>query len=347
MPVMDWSEEHVNTIVTSAFSALLGRQPDDVARDFYVDHLLHGRLSVEDFLRQVLASTEFKENSRAYGYTTDEDAVIQGSLAQPAVRDLSSRLGERVEASSAHFADLVSASGLPITEIPGQAEYVLEHRQRFFELFQAAALLTEHIDHPRILEFGASGFSTLYRRLLPGCRLVLADRPMPEECPGFRAMAPERLGNPEAFIEVDLTGPLGPAAEALDRHGPYDLVVFTEVLEHLARNPIEVMRFLLGRAASRGCVYVTTPNAFARGKLHLIGRRRNPQQMFPPRDANWDAHHHVREYSMSELIEIVEAAGGRVRALYFSSCWDEPEYLDYVRRHPDERGNLVIVASPS
>jgi hypothetical protein len=67
--------------------------------------------------------------------------------------------------------------------------------------------------------------------------------------------------------------------------------------------------------------------------------------VFPRQDANWDAHHHVREYTMSELIEAVGEAGGRVRALNFSSCWDEPEHADHLAAHPDQRGNLVVVAS--
>jgi hypothetical protein len=115
------------------------------------------------------------------------------------------------------------------------------------------------------------------------------------------------------------------------------------VLEHLNRHPVEVIEFLLKLLTAEGSLYLTTPNAFSRGKLHMIGRRRNPQQVFPRSGANWDVHHHVREYGMSELVEYVSVAGGVVRGLHFSSCWD-PADEEYLTRHPDQRGNLVIVA---
>jgi hypothetical protein len=208
-------------------------------------------------------------------------------------------------------------------------------------------VLVGRLERPRVLEFGPSAFSALHRRVLPGCHLVLADRPAQDGHHGFDAALCDRIARPDAFVAVDLVGSLDPAAAALDRHGPFDLVVFTEVLEHLARHPAEVLRFLIGRLAPEGFLYLTTPNALSRGNLHMIGRRRNPQQLFPRQDANWDAHHHVREYTMSELIEAVRDAGGRIRALHFSSCWDEPEHADHLAAHPDQRGNLVLVASPT
>ena len=127
--------------------------------------------------------------------------------------------------------------------------------------------------------------------------------------------------------------------------GRIDLVVFTEVLEHLTRHPVEILQFLLKRLTFRGSLYLTTPNAFSHGKLHLIGQRRNPQQVFPRGDENWDAHYHSRESSMSELVEFVKEARGRVRALHFSSCWDEPDAARHLAQYPDQRGTLVIVVS--
>ena len=146
-------------------------------------------------------------------------------------------------------------------------------------------------------------------------------------------------------MPVDLHADLQSPGIVLDRHGPFDLVVFTEVLEHLSRHPVEVLRFLLKRLTFRGSLYLTTPNAFSHGKLQLIGRRRNPQQVFPRGDENWDAHYHSREYSMSELVEFVKEARGRVRAVHFSSCWDGPEHARHLAQHPDQRSTLVVVVS--
>ncbi len=342
-----WSESQANEIVRGAFIALFGREPDEGGRRFYVDHLLHGRLTIETFLRQLTESPEFSEKCLSLGFGPDLDAPVRECLADPAVRDLSARIAAHDAESLRRFELLVASARLPVDEVPGQEVYVRDHLVRFHELAHAARILVGGIDRPRVLEFGPSAFSALYRRILPGCRLVLADRPADGEHRGFDAALCDRIAQPDGFVAVDLVGPLDRAAEALDRYGPFDLIVFTEVLEHLARHPAEVLGFLIGRLAPDGFLYLTTPNALSRGNLHLIGRRRNPQQLFPRQDANWDAHHHVREYTMTELIESVAEAGGRVRALHFSSCWDEPEHADHLAAHPDQRGNLVVVASPS
>jgi hypothetical protein len=48
---------------------------------------------------------------------------------------------------------------------------------------------------------------------------------------------------------------------------------------------------------------------------------------------------------MSELVEFVREAGGRVRALHFSACWDPLDHARHLDEHPDQRSTLVIVAS--
>ncbi len=48
---------------------------------------------------------------------------------------------------------------------------------------------------------------------------------------------------------------------------------------------------------------------------------------------------------MSELVELVKEARGRVRAVHFSSCWDGPQHARHLTQHPDQRSTLVIVVS--
>ena len=345
MPGVVWSDAQASEIVRHAFVALLGREPDDEGLRFYIDHLIHGRLTIDGFLQQLVASREFREKSAAFGYSLERDEVLTPYLTDPAVRDLSSRLAVVDRQGLESFDELVARALGEADLVTGQREYVAEHGVRFLELFHAARVLTAGIGQPRVLEFGASVFSAFYKSLLPGSRLVIADRPVVEGYPGFDEALCERIAQPEAFVPVDLLADLHSPGIVLDRHGPFDLVVFTEVLEHLSRHPVEVLRFLLKRLTFRGSLYLTTPNAFSHGKLHLIGKRRNPQQVFPRGDGNWDAHYHSREYSMSELVEFVREAGGRIRALYFSSCWDAPDHSLHLAHHPDQRSTLVIVAS--
>ena len=331
-------------LVEGAFLALLGRHPDNEGRRFYVDHLLHGRLSVEQFLGQLTASAEFADSALRWTAAPDRDRAIEAVLAQAPVRDLSVRLAAHAHAATEVFDRELASRNLPFARVPGQADYATGHRRRFHELFLAARTLTESSPAPRILEFGPSLFSTLYESFCPGCRLVFADRPTPSPDQSFEPILRPLMSAPVEFVEVDLLGDLDAAGASLDRFGRFDLVVFTEVLEHLARHPAEVLTFLLERLRPAGVLYLTTPNALGRAKLRAIGRGRNPQQMYPRRGDNADAHHHVREYSMVELIEAVQEAGGEVRALNFSTCWDDPQELDSLRERPAESGNLVLIA---
>lgn len=340
-----WSETQAEALVEAAFMALLGRHPDDSGRRFYVDHLVHGRLSVEQFLAQLTASAEFADNVLRWASRPDHDRAIEEMLAQAQVGERSERLASGAAAPAEEFDRALASKNLPFHLVPGQAEYATEHRRRFHELFQAVRTLTAGTPAPRILEFGPSLFSTLYESFCPGCRLVLADRPSPVPDASFEPLLRQLMSAPFEFVEIDLQGDLDRAGHSLDRVGRFDLVVFTEVLEHLARHPAEVLGFLLDRLMPGGFLYLTTPNALGRTKLRVISRGRNPQQMYPRSGENADAHYHVREYSMVELIEAVQEAGGQVRALYFSTCWDDPQELDSLRERPAEAANLVLVAA--
>jgi hypothetical protein len=336
-----WSHAEADRIVAAAFLALFDRLPDQRAREFYVDHLVHDRLSVETLLRQLTTSAEFAEKCFVFAVTTREP-VVEAVLADPSVADLSARLASDPESALAALNAWTADADLPVDIAPGQAAYVVEHRRRFAELLAAAQLLTAGRERPRVLEFGPSAFSSLYERALPGCHLVLCERPAAAESGGFDEACLTGRIRYEALVPVDLLGDLdGPALE-LDRHGPYDLIVFTEVLEHLARHPVEILAMLVGRLAPGGSLYLTTPNALSSTRLHAIGRRRNPQDVFP-RGGNAHAHHHVREYTMSELVEFVQEAGASVTALRYSACWDHAHSAS----PPPLRGGLVVVAARS
>jgi 2-polyprenyl-6-hydroxyphenyl methylase/3-demethylubiquinone-9 3-methyltransferase len=48
-----------------------------------------------------------------------------------------------------------------------------------------------------------------------------------------------------------------------DIHDKYDLVVFTEILEHITFNPIRFWKLIYQILKSGGLIYISTPNAFA------------------------------------------------------------------------------------
>lgn len=91
------------------------------------------------------------------------------------------------------------------------------------------------------------------------------------------------------------------AAFDMPRQG-YDTIVFAEVLEHLAVNPVELLRALLALHNRDGLLYLTTPNLFRAEKREKWLALENPQQVFPAADGHWDRHHHHREYGAAELL---------------------------------------------
>jgi SAM-dependent methyltransferase len=231
----------------------------------------------------------------------------------------------------------IFASEAPL--IVGQAEYGVTHRERFFELMNASLILTRDCRNPRLLEFGPSEFSAMYARLIPGLELVLVDRPVPPDYVGFtEARCRASLGC-AGYAAVDLASPSDMDGR-LAALGTFDLIVLTEVIEHLPIHPVDLIARVLRLLAPGGRLYLTTPNFFAQAHLATLARGENPCAVYPAGDENWDAHHHYREYEAVELAEFIRASAGSVEAFCFSGCWDAHGGSLPVHR----RGNLVYVA---
>jgi SAM-dependent methyltransferase len=216
-----------------------------------------------------------------------------------------------------------------------QKEYGLLHRRRFFELFNLSAELIAYKESPLVLEFGVSRQTTLYKDFLHGICLHVADY----KKPGCRATGD--LSIDESY-ELDLTRRASRDAVPIPR-GSFDLVIFSEVLEHLIANPVEVIEWLLSLLKPSGYLLLTTPNMFSKHNTPVYLSYDNPLAPFPKEeDRVPNSAHHLREYSHIELLRFVKAAGGNTKALIFSSCWDDDETLA-----PVERKNIVLVAAPT
>lgn len=218
--------------------------------------------------------------------------------------------------------------------------YLNVHRERHYELFNAAAwLLRGREKVAKVLEVGPSEYLGFHKALFPDIELASLDRPL-TLC-GFDEGTAKRLGA-DRHYNLDLNQ-FAPAPDwGEPPMGRFDLVVCTEVIEHLVVNPAEFLESLLGLLERNGRLYLTTPNFLREENLRKIARGENPQPAYPRRGENQDAHHHFHEFTMAELLAAVQDAGGRVEHHYFSACWDTPE----VRAGPVERrGNLVVVAA--
>lgn len=323
--------------INLAYQHILGRQPDAQGREAYVDKLAAGKLQHADILKHLFGSEEFQAKSGVFNYSNHpaiqrykEQCEKQLEEALDSCRALSEDIYQRAWAE-------VFESGKEL--VIGQAEYGRQHRRRFYELINALILVTEGKPKPRLLEFGVSEFSQLYGQLRPGIQLDCADRPSDADYIGFNAETSLRVSGGKRFFAVDLNaGEAAISASLAAAQGQYDLVLFTEVLEHLTANPVDILRQLLALLAPGGTLYLSTPNFFRQSNLARMTRHDNPQEVYPAGDDNWDAHHHHREYALLEMLEFIDQAGGRTRALQLSDCWDDPK--------PEttwERGNMVFL----
>jgi SAM-dependent methyltransferase len=320
-------------LVSAAFRFVLGREPDAGGLDSYAKALEEGR-DATWLLEALGASGEYRSRSDSVAAR-----IAAAGLAALGENALSTELQGCAALPRARYDALwteIFASGRPL--IVGQAEYGATHRERFFELMNAALVLTRGRRAPRLLEIGPSEFTAMYGRMLPDLELVIADRPVPPDYVGFTEARCRASPGCADFMTVDLASTIDMDAR-LGASGAFDLIVMAEVLEHLPIHPVDVLARLIRLLAPAGSLYLTTPNFFAQAHIEQLARGENPCAVYPAGDENWDAHHHYREYDAVELAAFVAAAGGRVDAFSFSGCWDPPGVALPAHR----RGNMVFV----
>jgi 2-polyprenyl-3-methyl-5-hydroxy-6-metoxy-1,4-benzoquinol methylase len=86
----------------------------------------------------------------------------------------------------------------------------------------------------------------------------------------------------------------------------FDLIVFSEVIEHLCVAPEFVFAFLCSLLSSDGVLVCTTPNATDIAKRIRLIFGRNPYERLRLYSTNPG---HIREYTRQELREIVDSVG--------------------------------------
>lgn len=95
----------------------------------------------------------------------------------------------------------------------------------------------------------------------------------------------------------------------------YDVVVMTEVLEHLREYPARSLQEVRRILAPGGQLYLTTPNAaYLRNRLRLaLGH--STATALPDWIGGLPHARHAREYTFAEVRELLEYAGLRVQSL--------------------------------
>lgn len=180
--------------------------------------------------------------------------------------------------------------------LPEDEVYLRTHARRYELLID----LVRGFAPRSILVVGPSYESTLLRDVAPVDTLGWEDNRFP------------RVGD-ERHVQHDLNDPDYPELES------HDVVVCSEVIEHLHVSAIPVLRFLSRGLAPQGRLVLQTPNATALPKRLRMLLGRNPYE--PIRDEKWNPGH-FHEYTVGELREAVEAAGLEVERLITANYFD-------------------------
>ncbi len=96
----------------------------------------------------------------------------------------------------------------------------------------------------------------------------------------------------------------------------FDIVILSEVLEHLRMSPLRVLGELYRILKPNGYLVLTTPNIARLNNIAMLMLGRNIMEPFPDNDEGMnhitDLIMHIREYTMSELSTSMEQAGFRI-----------------------------------
>ena len=329
------SKIEADSLVELVYPLILGRNADPQGSEDYSYKLQQGVLSSLGVMQELMASEEYQQSQGNYDYLVDENVK---SYFNVEVLGLSAKLEEcKYLKSSEYEAAWQVVFNTDRSLIIGQQEYGRQHKKRFWELVNAMGILLQDNPQPQVLEFGVSEFSGLYGKLFPHMQFNTSDRPTSDDYIGFTEAVSKQLVGGD-HLPLDLTDTHALNVFSQQQEGRFDLILLTEVLEHLCIHPVDILRPLIQALSSQGLLYLTTPNFFALEKRQLMQRWLNPQEVYPEADGNWDGHHHHREYCLTEMLPFIEQAGGRLKGFYYSGCW-EPQPCN----NPNDRANMVFV----
>lgn len=121
------------------------------------------------------------------------------------------------------------------------------------------------------------------------------------------------------YISDDLKTHLGVKFEQMDiekRPIPFedvrfDIVIMTEILEHLKYNPVPTLSKIRERMTPDGILYLSTPDAAEWGRLDKFYNHIG--EMPGPESTSLDgADEHIYQYSVGELLRVLDDAGFRI-----------------------------------
>jgi hypothetical protein len=219
------------------------------------------------------------------------------------------------------------AGAEPLEARPANPAYASFHRPRFAFLID---LLRPYARTPgvRILDVGPSPLTPLISRELgvPVESLGLEPERPSSPTSGARPRTDDRSACRHHSFDLN-------DAQFRERWrtdlGPYDVIVFAEVVEHLYTAPDLVLAYLRQLLRAEGILILQTPNAAALRKRVKLLLGLNPFERIRPDRSNPG---HFREYTLSELREILAHAGFAIERTsmryYFDAAYERHERGD-------------------
>jgi len=239
-------------------------------------------------------------------------------------------LQEIVEQLLALESEIIEAFAITAQDYRGRS-ISLEHVLRYFyrDLYRMAEIIdlvqSKETSH-RILDVGiAYGFLDIvlkrkYQRAVHGIEL-------PDNIPAYCSLCQQ------AGIQVK-PGILG-ESDWMPDEACYDVVILGEVLEHLRLSPLRALKQLYITLKPGGYLLLTTPNIARLGHIARLVTGKNILELLPD-DGNRLEHItdrviHIREYTLSEVVALLDRVGFKVEKAYDSWCWDRynTHYLDF------------------
>jgi SAM-dependent methyltransferase len=225
---------------------------------------------------------------------------------------------------------------VPGIEEQTEKEYLRFHIYRYIETLSLIPISSSKLD---VLDVGtSSGHLAILVRKLFGYQVYGVD---------LQDVSGPRFSSEGIDLRIcDISNqPLPYDAES------FDVVLFCEILEHLAVSPYRVMNELWRVMKEDGILILSTPNIAALDKRLKLLVGRTPLASFD-RDAK--INFHIHEYTKSELASLIEQGKFRLDMLYLSDCWERafgnlnPLRLAYrlvLKCVPSFRGCILVRAN--
>ena len=186
--------------------------------------------------------------------------------------------------------------------LPADSGYATRYRQEEADYWSAIAnWISTQPKRSSVIDIGcAYGTLSLYSKLVLDADVFACDAIEQEAI--RRILAPHGIHYGFCNIELD----------ALPWQRNFDLAIFTEVIEHLNFHPLPTLQKIRNSLRPGGSLMVSTPDAESDWgqKLKYYSRLNDMPQ--PSRDVTW-VDDHIWQFSMTELLAVLEEAGFDIR----------------------------------